>query len=608
MINENNKMQVDIENLFKQNINDLSAIKELYRKLKEVEEKILKIKYIDSTLANKLKKEYEKLKKIILDENIQAKLANDIETVNVKLKDDIKLINLKLNNDIELINLQLNNAIETINSQLDNDIETINSELDTIVLEGATKIEVANVQQQVNNLVLGAVGDGNNAEVIQARGEFATLNDRIDYNSIDNLFDISKNVLNPNGCIENASVGWSDNGYKLDVVSTEANYCLSPIINVTTGQKFIFNNKGYQANIYLSDDTFTIKQDNILTIQANTAFTIPKNVTKMRYRFTINGSDMNNGQWKNKVMLCKGETIPTEFSPYNSKIIKSNIEIPLYAKKTDSLLYTKIDKRSGKLLGDKMIVVPSFDGMNINSFDTVIPYMKEKGLPFTIFSNGDVSNDLIKKFQSASEYGGEMQFYNGQPALTYEGTDNYKEQYKQFKDNYETFLQLGVGKPKFVAYSGGRHTTITEKIARQFGIKWARTTESDWSAPKKWNDELFNTPAFYMNNSNYKTMINLSDWDIQNKMIRPFLTHSLLSDTVTDASYNIEWDNLKQVLDKLYELKENGSIYVMNYSQLFDYLRFPKDAEVGQHVLMFESDGKEHEYVKTNDSWREITV
>ena len=78
MSNENNKMQVDIENLFKQNVNDFSSIKELYRKLKEVEKKISQIKYIDSTLANKLKKEYEKLKKIILDENIQAKLSIEI--------------------------------------------------------------------------------------------------------------------------------------------------------------------------------------------------------------------------------------------------------------------------------------------------------------------------------------------------------------------------------------------------------------------------------------------------------------------------------------------------------------------------------------------------
>ena len=73
MMNENNKMQVDIENLFKQNANDLSAIKELYRKLKEVEEKISQIEYINSTLVYKLKKDYEKFKSEILNENIQTK-------------------------------------------------------------------------------------------------------------------------------------------------------------------------------------------------------------------------------------------------------------------------------------------------------------------------------------------------------------------------------------------------------------------------------------------------------------------------------------------------------------------------------------------------------
>ena len=73
MSNENNKMQVDIENLFKQNENDLCSIKELYRKLKEVEEKISQIEYINSTLVYKLKKDYEKFKSEILNENIQTK-------------------------------------------------------------------------------------------------------------------------------------------------------------------------------------------------------------------------------------------------------------------------------------------------------------------------------------------------------------------------------------------------------------------------------------------------------------------------------------------------------------------------------------------------------
>ena len=70
MINENNKMQVDIENLFKQNVNDLSAIKELYRKLKEVEEKITQIEYINDVLGYKFKKEIESLKDSIQNRNV----------------------------------------------------------------------------------------------------------------------------------------------------------------------------------------------------------------------------------------------------------------------------------------------------------------------------------------------------------------------------------------------------------------------------------------------------------------------------------------------------------------------------------------------------------
>ena len=55
-----NKMQIDIENLIKQNELDLCSIKELYRKLEEMEEKISQIKYINEVLADKLKKELEK--------------------------------------------------------------------------------------------------------------------------------------------------------------------------------------------------------------------------------------------------------------------------------------------------------------------------------------------------------------------------------------------------------------------------------------------------------------------------------------------------------------------------------------------------------------------
>ena len=76
MPKENNKMQVDIDTLKKQNVKDLISIKELYKRIEELEEKTSQIKYIDNTLVKKIKKEYEKLKKIILDENIQVQLYN----------------------------------------------------------------------------------------------------------------------------------------------------------------------------------------------------------------------------------------------------------------------------------------------------------------------------------------------------------------------------------------------------------------------------------------------------------------------------------------------------------------------------------------------------
>ena len=65
MSNENNKMQVDIENLFKQNELDLCSIKELYRKIEEIEKKISQIKYINEVLGDKLRKEIESLKDLI---------------------------------------------------------------------------------------------------------------------------------------------------------------------------------------------------------------------------------------------------------------------------------------------------------------------------------------------------------------------------------------------------------------------------------------------------------------------------------------------------------------------------------------------------------------
>ena len=102
MPKENNKMQVDIDTLKKQNVNDLLSIKELYKRIEELGEKITQIKYIDNTLVKKIKKEYENLNKIILDENIQVHLDNKIDEFNLKLTHDIETINSHLDTIVKI--------------------------------------------------------------------------------------------------------------------------------------------------------------------------------------------------------------------------------------------------------------------------------------------------------------------------------------------------------------------------------------------------------------------------------------------------------------------------------------------------------------------------
>lgn len=104
-----NKHEVDIENLFKQNELDLNNIKELYKRLKEFEKKNTQIKYIETTLANKIKKDYESLKRIILDENVQVQLNNKINETKTELNNIIDENKTELINNIDEINLQLDN-------------------------------------------------------------------------------------------------------------------------------------------------------------------------------------------------------------------------------------------------------------------------------------------------------------------------------------------------------------------------------------------------------------------------------------------------------------------------------------------------------------------
>ena len=167
-----NSQQIDIENLFKQNENDLCSIKELYRKLKELEKKISQIKYIDSNLADKLKKDYEKLKRIILDENIQVQLIDNINEIDTS----INTINTSINN--------INNDINEFNSQLDTkanevDVKVLENRMNTFTSlpEGSTTgdAELEDIKNGADGIVYDTAGNA-------VRGQINNIKNRISSN------------------------------------------------------------------------------------------------------------------------------------------------------------------------------------------------------------------------------------------------------------------------------------------------------------------------------------------------------------------------------------------------------------------------------------------
>ena len=126
-----------------------------------------------------------------------------IEQVKSLQGGDLTGYQKKSDNSLETTSKEVVGAINEVNSQF-KDIakQTITTEERTKLTslknydDTSVKTNIQSVQQQVNNLVLGAIGDGNNAEVVQARGEYKLLNDRMEAlsNSTINIVNITNTI------------------------------------------------------------------------------------------------------------------------------------------------------------------------------------------------------------------------------------------------------------------------------------------------------------------------------------------------------------------------------------------------------------------------------
>lgn len=124
---------------------------------------------------------------------------------------------------------------------------------------------------------------------------------------------IIENVLNPDNVLVDKSAKLAIGQY-IDSESTRNGYISTEPIAVKPGERYIFNLQGYLSNIIYANASKVITAIN--TLPKGVAFTIPDGVYYMQYMFAYNASYLNYAQWKNWVMLIKGETIPTSFLPY----------------------------------------------------------------------------------------------------------------------------------------------------------------------------------------------------------------------------------------------------------------------------------------------------
>ena len=89
-----------------------------------------------------------------------------INAINNKVEENTTDTNTA-RQDISDIKLQIGTEeLTTTSKKIKGAINNLNSQINDITNNKADKDTTQSIQQQVNNLVLGAVGDGNNAEVI----------------------------------------------------------------------------------------------------------------------------------------------------------------------------------------------------------------------------------------------------------------------------------------------------------------------------------------------------------------------------------------------------------------------------------------------------------
>lgn len=304
-----------------------------------------------------------------------------------EIQDRIKMINLDKPKTLEqqLTKLESeNNKGGTVDPTIKTDIANVKGEVNklnaqykdiakqTMTEEERTKLtnlenyndttvktNIQNVQQQVNNLVLGAVGDGNNAEVVQARGGFNLLNNRLAsnekllYNNNVSLYDLYNTVNVSNNLWTNGDIYytydttglWKYKDFEVNGFEVGEEYTIL-VTNVENHQfdKYVIET--------LDENSKTIHEIEQIydKVQGNVKFRFIPTTAKciVRFQFVYDKAPATSGIAsyrgiiirKTKVDIIKADCIEKAYPLYDLKYISDLIDFPKYLLQAKELTYS----------------------------------------------------------------------------------------------------------------------------------------------------------------------------------------------------------------------------------------------------------------------------
>lgn len=231
-----------------------------------------------------IQNELNNIKNAVFGKDVRDSIHNAIKTCY----DDASIVNNNANMEVKIARGVYDTLGDRLN-EVDSQLEHKANELD---IKKADKITVSNLQGQVNNLVVNGTGDSN-PEVVQARGEFNLLNERLHLNDLL----LNKNiVLNKIQMLVKNQHCMNING-TITPVSSE--YCLTYYDVEGLDVVFVDNAILSSPNGSYASYMFTDEEGNVLEYKNNSYngeitryFTVPSN-SKYLYLGTLAESYIN---------------------------------------------------------------------------------------------------------------------------------------------------------------------------------------------------------------------------------------------------------------------------------------------------------------------------